>query len=103
MVLGMISEKISIASVPSAEVSVTQVLPNTTNAWVTLTSALVTLAILIFSEIIPKTIGATYWKQLSGFTAHTCRVLIILMWPLVALSKFITRLLAHGARAPSVS
>jgi len=73
------------------------------NTWVTLTSALVTLAILIFSEIIPKTIGATYWKQLSGFTAHTCRVLIILMWPLVALSKFITRLLAHGARAPSVS
>ncbi|HKL52913.1 MAG TPA: hemolysin family protein [Wenzhouxiangellaceae bacterium] len=73
------------------------------SAWVTVTSALVTLAILIFSEIIPKTIGATYWKQLSGFTAHTCRVLIVLMWPLVALSKFITRLLARGARAPSVS
>ncbi len=73
------------------------------SAWVTLTSALVTLAILIFSEIIPKTIGATYWKQLSAFTAHACRVLIILMWPLVALSKLITRLLAHGKRVPSVS
>jgi CBS domain containing-hemolysin-like protein len=73
------------------------------SAWVTVSSALVTLAILIFSEIIPKTLGATYWKQLSAFTAHTCRVLIVLMWPLVALSKFITRLLTRGKGAPSVS
>ena len=73
------------------------------NAWVTLTSALVTLAILVFSEIIPKTLGATYWKQLAGFTAHACRVLIVLMWPLVALSKFITRLLARRGHGPSVS
>ncbi|MGK7297349.1 MAG: hemolysin family protein, partial [Candidatus Wenzhouxiangella sp. M2_3B_020] len=73
------------------------------NAWVTLTSALVTLAILVFSEIIPKTVGATYWKRLSGFTAYTCQVLIVVMWPLVALSKFITRLLARGGHHPSVS
>jgi len=73
------------------------------NAWVTLTSALVTLAILVFSEIIPKTVGATYWKGLAAFTAHACRVLIVVMWPLVALSKGITRLLARGGHAPSVS
>ncbi|MCA1779168.1 MAG: hemolysin family protein [Xanthomonadaceae bacterium] len=73
------------------------------SAWVTVSSALVTLAILIFSEIIPKTLGATYWKQLSPFTAYSCRVLIILMWPLVTLSKFVTRLLARGTRPPSIS
>ncbi|MDT8409913.1 MAG: hemolysin family protein [Wenzhouxiangellaceae bacterium] len=73
------------------------------STWVTLTSALVTLAILIFSEIIPKTLGATYWKQLSGFTAHSCRILIIIMWPLVTMSKQITRWLSRGVRAPSVS
>mgnify|MGYP002795047987 FL=1 len=32
-------------------------------------SAVMTLAILIISEIIPKTIGATYWQKLGGFTA----------------------------------
>lgn len=32
------------------------------NAYVTITSAILTLAILVFSEIIPKTLGATYWK-----------------------------------------
>ncbi|MDX1626577.1 MAG: hemolysin family protein [Wenzhouxiangellaceae bacterium] len=73
------------------------------NAWVTLTSALVTLAILVFSEIIPKTLGATYWKRMSGFTAYGCSVLIVLMWPLVIMSKGITRLLSRGGHAPSVS
>ena len=73
------------------------------STWVTLSSALVTLAILVFSEIIPKTLGATYWKQLSAFTAHTCQILIVLMWPLVTMSKQITRLLSRGKRAPSIS
>ena len=73
------------------------------NEWITLTSALVTLAILVFSEIIPKTVGATYWKALSPFTAYTCRVLIVAMWPLVALSKGITRLLAPDGQTPSIS
>ena len=73
------------------------------SAYVTISSALITLAILIFSEIIPKTLGATYWKQLSAFTAWACLFLIWAMWPLVWLSKQITRLLAHGKHVPSVS
>jgi len=71
--------------------------------WVTLSSALITLAILIFSEIIPKTLGARHWKHLSGFTAWACIVLIWSMWPLVALSKMITRLLSRHGQVPSVS
>ena len=73
------------------------------NAYVSLTSALLTLAILIFSEIIPKTLGATYWKQLSSFTARTSRVLIILTYPLVLLSKGITKLISDEEKQPSVS
>ena len=42
-------------------------------------SAIMTLLILIVSEIIPKTIGATYWKQLTHFTSKT---LLILIFPL---------------------
>ena len=42
-------------------------------------SAIMTFLILVVSEIIPKTIGATYWKQLANFTS---KVLIILIFPL---------------------
>ena len=47
---------------------------------------------LIFSEIIPKTLGTTYWKHLMHFTASTIRVLIILMYPFVKLIQWITKL-----------
>lgn len=42
-------------------------------------STIMTILILVASEIIPKTIGATYWKRLANFTAKT---LTILIWPL---------------------
>ena len=42
-------------------------------------SSLMTILILVASEIIPKTIGATYWKQLANFTT---KALNILIWPL---------------------
>lgn len=42
-------------------------------------SAIMTLLILIVSEIIPKTIGASYWRSLAGFTSTA---LVILMFPL---------------------
>ncbi|NJX17256.1 DUF21 domain-containing protein, partial [Tamlana crocina] len=40
-------------------------------------SAVMTLAILILSEIIPKTIGATYWKSLGNFTAKTLTIFVL--------------------------
>ncbi|MBQ0153177.1 MAG: HlyC/CorC family transporter [Bacteroidales bacterium] len=60
--------------------------------WFGLVSAIVTLLILIFSEIIPKTFGTTYWKNLMGFTAGTIRILIVLMYPFVKLIHWISRL-----------
>tara|TARA_R110002050_G_scaffold293182_1_gene449410 strand:- start:81773 stop:82858 length:1086 start_codon:yes stop_codon:yes gene_type:complete len=42
-------------------------------------SAIMTLLILVASEIIPKTIGATYWKKLANFTS---KALIVLIFPL---------------------
>ncbi len=42
-------------------------------------SAIMTLLILVVSEIIPKTIGANYWKKLANFSS---KVIVILMWPL---------------------
>lgn len=42
-------------------------------------SSIMTILILVVSEIIPKTIGASYWKKLANFTSKT---LLILMFPL---------------------
>ena len=52
---------------------------------------IMTLAILILSEIIPKTIGATYWQELASFTVNSLVVVITLLAPLVWLCQLITR------------
>ena len=39
-------------------------------------STIMTILILVVSEIIPKTIGATYWKQLANFTTKALKVMI---------------------------
>ncbi|WP_340103875.1 hemolysin family protein [Rhodohalobacter sp. 8-1] len=73
------------------------------NAYVTVTSIILTLLILVFSEIIPKTLGATYWKRLSGFAARTTKLLIVVTYPFVLLSKGITKLISSEEKQPSIS
>lgn len=60
--------------------------------WFGLVSAIVTILILVFSEIIPKTMGTTYWKNLMGFTANAIRILIVIMHPFVVLIERLSRL-----------
>ena len=57
----------------------------------TIIAVVMTLAILILSEIIPKTIGANNWKALSPFTVRTIKILMLILAPLVWLSQLITR------------
>ena len=66
-------------------------------------SAVLTILILVFSEIIPKTIGSYYWRSLAIIAAPIIRIMIILMYPLVWLSEFITRLVASEKQPLSVS
>ena len=66
-------------------------------------SAILTILILVLSEIIPKTIGSYYWRSLALSAAPVIRVMIILMYPLVWLSEFITRLVASEKQPLSVS
>ncbi len=73
------------------------------NAYVSITSAILTLVILVFSEIIPKTLGATYWKELSGFAARVTQFLIVLTYPLVLLSKIITAWLSPEEKNATLS
>ena len=62
--------------------------------WFGLVSAITTILILVFSEIIPKTIGTTYWKQLSGFVTVTIRVMIIVLFPIVVSVEFLQKLIS---------
>lgn len=68
-------------------------------------SAVMTLAILILSEIIPKTIGATYWKSLGNFTAKTLTIFVLplkytgILW----LMLLTTRLIGKSAHVNSMS
>ena len=57
-------------------------------------SAVLTILILFFSEIIPKTIGATYCKGLSKFTFHTVRFMLMITYPFVIVSMKVTSLIA---------
>lgn len=66
-------------------------------------SAVMTILILVISEIIPKVVGATYWRQLALGTTRIIRVLIIITYPLVLLSELITRIFASEKNALSVS
>ena len=61
------------------------------SAWVAVISAVLTLMILIFSEIIPKTLGATYWRALAGVTAHGLEFLVWALYPFVLMAEYLTR------------
>lgn len=61
-------------------------------------SAVLTLAILVLSEIIPKTIGATYWRGLAPWAARLLPVMIFTMYPLVIVSKWLTRIISRGKK-----
>ena len=56
---------------------------------VSIVSGILTFCILVFSEIIPKTLGAVYWKQLAPFSTYLIQGLIFLLYPIVWLSTTI--------------
>ena len=73
-------------------------------ATVGVVSFVVTLLILIFSEIIPKTLGAVHAKALAPFVAWTVHGMMIVLWPVVAVCNRISKLLARTDQAvPMIS
>ncbi|WP_332406240.1 hemolysin family protein [Vibrio metschnikovii] len=63
--------------------------------WFGLFSALLTLAILVLSEIIPKSLGATYWRQLAPVSATILQWMIWALTPFIWLSRQITQRITH--------
>jgi putative hemolysin len=72
--------------------------------WVAGFSAVFTVAVLIFSEIIPKTIGAIYWQQLAPVVAYPLTLMVFVLKPLLLVLSVIGRILApRGPKRPTVS
>ncbi len=71
--------------------------------WFGLVSAATTILILVFSEIIPKTIGTSHWKSLTGFTAKTIHGLIIVLYPIVVAVEFLQKLISKDKGDISIS
>tara|TARA_B110000444_G_scaffold120019_1_gene112807 strand:- start:93 stop:1148 length:1056 start_codon:yes stop_codon:yes gene_type:complete len=65
------------------------------SSWVAISSIILTLSILFFSEIIPKTLGANYTKSLVGFTAYMISILIFLVFPMVFIGEKISKILSR--------
>lgn len=66
-------------------------------------SAVFTLLILLFSEIIPKTIGSCYWRKLAIPASALIKFLIFITFPLVYIIERLTHLISSGANQVSVS
>jgi CBS domain containing-hemolysin-like protein len=68
-----------------------------------LVSALLTILILIFTEIIPKTVGANYWRNLAKFSFYSIKVMIIITYPLVLMSAILTKVFSNKSKKHSTS
>lgn len=58
---------------------------------VMITSIVLTFLILFFAEIIPKTIGAVYWKQLAPIAGRIIKIFIFITYPLIIITQFVTK------------
>ena len=66
------------------------------NDAVVIISMVMTFAILFLSEIIPKTIGALYWKQLAPAAAYTIRIFIFITYPIILTTLAVTDRISKG-------
>ncbi|MBX2988910.1 MAG: HlyC/CorC family transporter [Bdellovibrionaceae bacterium] len=73
------------------------------DSMVTLASVLLTFCILIFSEIIPKSLGASHWKTLAPAAAYMAQTLILMLYPFVFLSEKLSSRLRPATENPEVT
>jgi CBS domain containing-hemolysin-like protein len=66
------------------------------DAYFGIVSAVLTILILVLTEIIPKTIGALYWRNLAKISTGVIRIMIIISYPLVVVSSMITKAISRN-------
>ena len=94
----------TIAHTIGAAVSGAIALQELGSEWMAAFSAALTLAILVISEIIPKTLGARHWKRLAPITARVLLVMTKVMWPVLAPLSLLHHLIGakgHGGNTIS--
>lgn len=73
------------------------------DVWFGVFSAVMTLVILIGTEIIPKTLGTTYWRRFALPVAYYVRFINVILMPIVWVAEKISRLLTRGNTQSSFS
>ena len=73
------------------------------STWFGVVSAVMTLLILVFAEIIPKTIGTSHWKKLMGFATVMIRALIVCLWPIVVCVEYLQKLITPKNAETAIS
>ncbi len=71
--------------------------------WLGLFAVFFTMVILIFSEIIPKTAGVAYGRNLIPFIAYPLRWLVVVMSPVIWVSSLVTRMISRDNTSDSVT
>lgn len=66
-------------------------------------SIILTFAILFFAEIIPKTIGAVYWKQLAIISARIISFFVFITLPIIVITQFVTKKIKGKDNSDSIS
>jgi CBS domain containing-hemolysin-like protein len=74
-----------------------------TDKWLGLASGLLTIVILLLTEIVPKTLGTMHAQRLVGFTAMTVRGMILLLFPLVVAAQVVGRVVAGSGKGLHIS
>jgi len=70
---------------------------------VMLVSVALTFAILFFAEIIPKTIGAVYWKQLATIAATLINIFVFVTYPIILITQFVTNKIKGKENGDTIS
>ncbi len=73
------------------------------DTWVSIFAIFLTFMVLVFSEIIPKTIGKNHTKYLAPFTAYAIQSMIVMLWPLVKLSEYVSKALSTPSEEPDIT
>lgn len=73
------------------------------DAYFGIVSAVLTILILVLTEIIPKTIGAKYWRSLSKISYYTIKAMIFLTYPLVIISALVSNMMSGNKKYSTTS
>ena len=66
-------------------------------------SAILTILILVLTEIIPKTIGARYWRKLAKTTSFVIKAMIFITYPLVSITSIISKAISKNSKELTIS